>query len=91
MVSAKGLYTRQPNGDDIGWLTQGVQALTLSVPLKAPQPIDPIKNIDIGYLNLTFTEPTEWGPLTNSNNVTAELGAYLFLFFFSTFVVYEEM
>lgn len=87
MVSAKGLYTRQPNGDDIGWLTQGVQALTLTVPLKAPQPIDPIKTIGIGYLNLSFTEATEWGPLTNSNNITAELGAFMFFFFLVQFLV----
>lgn len=82
MVSAKGVYTRQPNGDEIGWLTQGVQSLMLTVPLKAPQPIDPIKTIDIGYLNLSFTEATEWGPMTNSNNVTAELGEFVLFVFF---------
>lgn len=83
-VTAVGVYTRQPGveGDagNIGWLSAGIEALTIDVPLKAPSPINPIKSIDIGYMNLSFTEATEWGPVTNTDNVTAELGESSSLF-----------
>lgn len=81
-VSAQGVYTRQSDGSDIAWLSQGIQALNLSVPLKSPVRIDPIQSIDIGYLNLSFSEATEWAPVTNSDNVTAMLGALRFSLIF---------
>lgn len=74
-IKAKGVYATQANGDNISWLSAGVEALTIDVPLKAPNPIDPIKSIEIGYMNLSFTEETEWAPVVNTNEVTAELGA----------------
>ncbi|KAF8314052.1 hypothetical protein DL93DRAFT_2167525 [Clavulina sp. PMI_390] len=75
-VAAQGLYTRQSGtGETISWLTKGVQALNLTVPLLPPQPINPIRSIDIGYLNLSFVgaDANEWAPITSSSNVTAEL------------------
>lgn len=72
-VRAVGLYTRQSNGDTISWLTQGVEALTLTVPLKSPTPLNPIQSIDIGYLNLSFTEQDMWAPQTNTDKITAML------------------
>jgi hypothetical protein len=80
-VTAVGVYTRQPGtGENIGWLNAGIEALRIGVPLKAPTPINPIKSIDIGYMNLTFSEAEEWAPITNTNNITAELGEPCFPF-----------
>jgi hypothetical protein len=74
-VVAKGVSTRQSNGDYISWLSSGISALSIHVPLKSPTPITPIQSIDIGYLNLTFTPETSWAPATASNDIIAELSA----------------
>lgn len=79
-VLAKGVSTKQANGDEISWLSAGLTALTINVPLKSPIPINPIKSIDIEYLNLTFTPETAWAPVTNSNDVIAQLGMCSILF-----------
>ncbi|KAH7108191.1 hypothetical protein BKA62DRAFT_764259 [Auriculariales sp. MPI-PUGE-AT-0066] len=72
-VQAKGVSTKQADGTDISWLSKGIQALTLNVPFQAPNAINPIRSIDIGYLNLNFSEQTAWNPDTSSNQVTAQL------------------
>lgn len=72
-VQAKGVSTRQTDGTTISWLSDGISALTLEVPLKSPNPINAIQSIDIGYLNLTFTEQTAWSPMTTTDELTAKM------------------
>lgn len=72
-VSAKGVSTRQSDGSTISWLSEGISALTLQVPLKSPTPINPIQSIDIGYLNLTFTDQTAWSPQTTTDDLHAKM------------------
>lgn len=64
------------DGDKIGWLSTGLAGLALHVPFKAPEPINPIKSVDIGTLGLTFTEATAWTPAVLSNSVIATIGPF---------------
>jgi hypothetical protein len=74
LVIAKGISTRQEDGTVISWLSQGLQALSLSVPFQAPVAIDPIKAIIVPYMNLTFTEDMAWSPSVSSQDVQANMG-----------------
>lgn len=75
-VIAKGVSTKQEDGTDISWLSDGLSALSLNVPFQAHTAINPIQSIDIGYLNLTFTPETAWSPKASSDQVRAKLGQY---------------
>ncbi|PVF99379.1 hypothetical protein CPB86DRAFT_293734 [Serendipita vermifera] len=72
-VTAEGVSTTQTSGQHISWLSDGITALTLQVPLKSPNPINAIQGIQIGYLNLTFTENTVWSPMTSTDDLHAQL------------------
>ena len=73
-VQAKGVSTQLANGDTIGWLSNGIKALSVNVPLKSPEPIDPIKGITIDYLSLVFDQQQPWAPTTFSNALTGIIG-----------------
>jgi len=72
-VTAKGLSTMQDDGSRISWLSDGITALNLEVPLKAPNAINAIQSISIDYLNLVFTNETAWSPETSSDGLHAKL------------------
>lgn len=72
-VTARGVSTVQSDGSRISWLSDGISALTLQVPLKAPHAIDAIKDISIGYLNLTFSKDSAWAPMTTTDDLQAKL------------------
>ncbi|KAG8787307.1 hypothetical protein FRB91_009037 [Serendipita sp. 411] len=72
-VLARGVSTRQSDGTYISWLSDGITALTLEVPLKAPNAINAIKSISIGYLNLTFTPETAWSPQSSTDDLQATM------------------
>jgi hypothetical protein len=72
-VLATGLSTLQDDGTEISWLSQGLQSLKLNVPFKSFIPINPIKSINIGDLDLAFTPETAWSPVANSDSVQAAL------------------
>lgn len=72
-TQARGVSTHQNNGDNISWLSAGISALELQIPLKSPFPINPIKGINIGSLSLVYTPDTAYQPTAFSNAVSAEL------------------
>ncbi|KAF7321550.1 hypothetical protein MKEN_00676000 [Mycena kentingensis (nom. inval.)] len=72
-IIAKGLSTLQDDGSTISWLSAGLQALNLNVPLAPPSPINPIRAISIGNFDLAFSDQTPWSPSANSDTVTASL------------------
>ncbi|KAI0035854.1 hypothetical protein K488DRAFT_76325 [Vararia minispora EC-137] len=72
-VLATGVSTLQPDGSEISWLSQGLQALTLQVPFVPKTPINPIQAISIGDFDLNFTAPTAWAPVSNSKTVRATM------------------
>ncbi|CDR88214.1 uncharacterized protein SPSC_03875 [Sporisorium scitamineum] len=71
---ARGVSVQQADGQNIGWLSAGITALELAVPLKSPQPINPIKSISIGSLALVYTPETAYGPTAFSSALSAVLG-----------------
>ncbi|KAG5653629.1 hypothetical protein H0H81_011855 [Sphagnurus paluster] len=72
-VIATGQSTLQSDNTAISWLSDGLKSLSLTVPFKAYQPIDPIRSINIGYLGLQFDQNSPWSPSADSNAVQAEL------------------
>lgn len=72
-VIAAGQSTLQSDGTTISWLSQGLQALQLTVPFKSTSPINPIQSIEIGSMALTFTPETAWTPRTDSDSVQASM------------------
>ena len=76
-VIAIGQSTLQNDNSTISWLSQGLQALQLTVPLKPFTPINPIRSIDIGYFGLAFSESQPWAPVAHSRTVQASLRRYL--------------
>ncbi|SPO24995.1 probable conserved hypothetical Ustilago-specific protein [Ustilago trichophora] len=73
-TQARGVSVRQADGQNIGWLSTGISALQLAVPLKSPQPINPIKSISIGSLALVYTPQTAYDPTAFSSALSAVLG-----------------
>ena len=71
---ARGVSATQMDGSRVEWLSQGIQALEIQVPLKAPQPIEPIKGINIGSLALIFSPETSYNPTAFSNALSARIG-----------------
>lgn len=72
-VVARGESTTLANGDTISWLSQGIKALAINVPLQTP-PINPIKSIEIDEFSIVFSEDDPWRPLAFSNNLKALIG-----------------
>ncbi len=73
-VIARGVSTVLGNGETVGWLSQGIKALSVKVPLQAPSPIEPIKGISIDYLSLVFDREQPWNPVTFSQALTGQIG-----------------
>lgn len=74
-VQARGLSIDLPGDENISWLTAGIQALTLNVPLRSPTGrIAPIKGITIEQLSLQFDPATPYAPTANSSAVSASFG-----------------
>ncbi|TFY72142.1 hypothetical protein EVG20_g865 [Dentipellis fragilis] len=72
-VIAQGQSTLQSDNTSISWLSEGLQALKLTVPFRSFIPINPIRSIDIGYLALAFSEQNAWSPMANSQAVHASM------------------
>ncbi|CAK5281435.1 unnamed protein product, partial [Mycena citricolor] len=72
-VTATGVSTLQSDNSTISWLSVGLQALKLTVPLVSPTPIVPINSIAIGNFDLAFDSSNPWGPVAQSNSITAGL------------------
>ena len=79
-VLAIGQSTLQDDGSSISWLSYGLQALTLIVPFKPLNAINPINSITIGELELAFNPQNPWSPIAQSNSVTANLSKKLWIF-----------
>ena len=75
-VIVKGLSSLQSDGAAVSWLSAGLQALSLTVPFKPSEPINPIQSIDVPYLTLGFSPDTAWSPLTTSYGVEAHMSKW---------------
>ncbi|KAK3847341.1 MAG: hypothetical protein J3R72DRAFT_431184 [Linnemannia gamsii] len=71
MTSAKGVSVKPDGVNDVSWLSNGLLALTLNVPLQSPIPLNVIRDISIKDMGMTFNPATPWIPTASSNTVTA--------------------
>lgn len=70
-VEARGATVALPSGESLSWLTAGISALTLRVPLQSPTGrIAPITGITIEQLSLAFDPSQPYAPLANSSEVS---------------------
>jgi hypothetical protein len=79
-VEARGLSTRQSNGETISWLSQGIRALVAQIPFQSPDPINPIKGIQIDYVSLVYNQEEPFNPVLFSNEL---VGTFALPFGFS--------
>ena len=70
---AIGSYAKPQIGIIPSWLQRSVRAMTLSVPLQSPEPINPIKSIEIGTFNLTFSKDSPYEPVASSDALSAQM------------------
>ncbi|GAA5897781.1 hypothetical protein JCM8208_000260 [Rhodotorula glutinis] len=74
-VQARGLSIALPSGENIAWLSTGISALTLNVPLRSPTgKIAPITAITIEALSLAFDPSAPYAPTANSSAIAAGFG-----------------
>ncbi|GJN94719.1 hypothetical protein Rhopal_007810-T1 [Rhodotorula paludigena] len=74
-VQARGLSIDLPSGQNIAWLSSGISALTLNVPLRSPTGrIAPITGITIEALSLQFDPSNPYAPTANSSAISAGFG-----------------
>ncbi|KAF9904307.1 hypothetical protein EC991_002858 [Linnemannia zychae] len=72
LATGKGVSVFPDGVHAVSWLTNAITATTLTVPLKAVQPLDVIKNIKINDMNLVFDQAKPWSPTVISNSISAE-------------------
>jgi hypothetical protein len=72
MATGKGVSVFPDGVHAVSWLTNAITATTLTVPLKAVQPLDVIKNIQINDMSLAFDQAKPWSPTVVSNSISAE-------------------
>jgi hypothetical protein len=74
-VEARGQSATLANGEVVDWLSRGIKALVLQVPLTSPTGrISPITGITIKELSLGFDAANPYAPSTNSSKVSATFG-----------------
>lgn len=72
MATGKGVSAFPDGVHAVSWLTDAITATTLTVPLKAVQRLDVIKNIQINDMSLAFDQAKPWSPTVVSNSISAE-------------------
>ncbi|KAG0205912.1 hypothetical protein BGX28_002554 [Mortierella sp. GBA30] len=71
MTTAKGVSVKPDGVNEISWLSNGLLALTLNVPLKSPIPLNVIRDINIKDMGMVFNPNSPYIPTTSSSQVTA--------------------
>ncbi|CDS08956.1 hypothetical protein LRAMOSA10316 [Lichtheimia ramosa] len=70
-TQATGVSAAPDGTNSIGWLSEGFQSVRLNVGLGAGKPLDIIKSVELGYLDLTFNKDKPYSPLLTAPNVVA--------------------
>ncbi|KAG0263558.1 hypothetical protein BG011_008622 [Mortierella polycephala] len=71
MTTAKGVSVLPDGVNSVSWLSRGLLALTLNVPLQTPTPLNVIRDISIKDMSMVFNPATPFAPTASSNLVTA--------------------
>lgn len=70
-TTATGISAAPNGNDNIGWLSQGFQSVQLHVGLGAGAPLDIIKSVKLGYIDLGFNSQTPYAPSLTAPSVVA--------------------
>ncbi|CAO3567359.1 unnamed protein product [Mortierella alpina] len=71
MTIGNGVFVKPDGVNQVSWLTNGLLAMTLKVPLKPPSPLNIITDINIKDMGMVFDPAKPYQPLTSSNLLTA--------------------
>ncbi|KAF9338104.1 hypothetical protein BG006_010920 [Podila minutissima] len=71
-ATGKGVSVFPDGVHAVSWLTNAITSTSLTVPLKAVQPLDVVKNIAINDMNLVMSQAQPWAPMVNSNSISAD-------------------
>ncbi|KAF9089318.1 hypothetical protein BGX23_006771 [Mortierella sp. AD031] len=70
-AKAKGISVLPDGVNAVSWLTSAVTAMTMTVPLVAPEPLNVIQGLNIVDMGLTVRPDAPWSPIAVSNAVSA--------------------
>ncbi|GJJ70130.1 hypothetical protein EMPS_02479 [Entomortierella parvispora] len=70
-TTAQGVSVFPDGVTSVSWLTSAVQAMTMTVPLISPTPLNVIQGMDIQDMGLVISPDAPWAPIANSNVVSA--------------------
>ncbi|KAF9988168.1 hypothetical protein BGZ75_009865 [Mortierella antarctica] len=71
MTIGKGVFVKPDGVNAVSWLSNGILALTLNVPLKPPTALNIISDINIKDMGMVFDPAKPYQPLTSSSLLTA--------------------
>ncbi|CEG75653.1 hypothetical protein RMATCC62417_10662 [Rhizopus microsporus] len=70
-TSAVGMSCAPDGVHPIGWLSEGFKTVQLNVALAADKPLNIIKGVNMGYLDLAFNAANPYSPALSAPSVTA--------------------
>ncbi|KAG0271035.1 hypothetical protein BGZ95_001226 [Linnemannia exigua] len=70
-TTAKGVSVKPDGVNPVSWLSNGIMALTLTVPLQSPVPLQIIQGIKIMDMGIAFNPATPYVPTVSSKSMTA--------------------
>ncbi|KAI8143830.1 hypothetical protein BJV82DRAFT_557523 [Fennellomyces sp. T-0311] len=70
-TTAVGVSAAPDGVNSIGWLSEGFQSVRLNVGLGVPKPLDIIKSVGLGYIDLSFSPEAPYAPVLSAPQVTA--------------------
>ncbi|KAG9063095.1 hypothetical protein KI688_004695 [Linnemannia hyalina] len=71
MTVAKSVSVKPDGVNPVSWLNDGIMALTLTVPLRSPKPLQIINGIQTMDMGITFNPATPYVPTVLSKSITA--------------------
>ncbi|KAG0231208.1 hypothetical protein BGW41_002236 [Actinomortierella wolfii] len=70
-TQAKGVAVLPDGVNRVGWLSAGLESMTLNVKLQSPVPVNIIKSIALGPMGMNWTNVDAYAPIATSPQVTA--------------------
>ncbi|KAI9493349.1 hypothetical protein BDB00DRAFT_823642 [Zychaea mexicana] len=70
-TTAVGVSAAPDGTNSIGWLSEGFQSVRLNVGLGVDKPLDIIKSVSMGYLDLAFSADQPYAPVLSAPEINA--------------------
>ncbi|KAF9200814.1 hypothetical protein BGZ59_003074 [Podila verticillata] len=72
LATGKGVSVFPDGVHAVSWLTEAITSTSLTVPLKAMQPLDVISSIAINDMNLVMSQAQPWASMVNAYSISAD-------------------